>query len=68
MKILAIIGSPRRKGNTYKVVSLIEERMKALGDVEFSYLFLKDANLETMPGMLAVPLLGRVQDKIPVID
>ncbi len=50
MKILAIIGSPRRKGNTYKVVSLIEERMKALGDAEFSYLFLKDANLELYQG------------------
>lgn len=50
MKILAIMGSPRRNGNTYKIVSLIEDRMKALGDVEFSYLFLKDANLELCQG------------------
>lgn len=50
MKILAIIGSPRKKGNTYKVVSQIEEMMLALGDVEFSYLFLKDAHLEPCLG------------------
>lgn len=50
MKILAIIGSPRKKGNTYKAVTQIEERMKALGDVEFSYLFLKDAHLEQCLG------------------
>ncbi len=50
MKILAVIGSPRKKGNTYKAVSQIEEQMKALGDVEFSYLFLKDAHLEPCLG------------------
>lgn len=50
MKILAIMGSPRAKGNTYKMVSRIEERMKALGDVEFTYLFLKDVHLELCKG------------------
>lgn len=50
MKILAIIGSPRAKGNTYKTVLQIEERMKALGDVEFAYLFLKEAHLELCEG------------------
>ena len=34
MKILTIIGSPR-KGNTYKVTPQIEERMKELGNLEF---------------------------------
>jgi len=50
MKILAIIGSPRKKGNTYKAVAQIEEMMCALGDVEFSYLFLKDVSLEPCLG------------------
>jgi multimeric flavodoxin WrbA len=50
MKVLAIMGSPRAKGNRYKMVSRIEERMKALGDVEFTYLFLKDVHLELCNG------------------
>ena len=49
MKVLAIVGSPR-KGNSYKVTQQIEERMKKLGDVEFEYLFLKDAHLEPCRG------------------
>lgn len=49
MKILAIMGSPR-KGDSFEVVRLIEEKMKALGGVEFEYLFLKDAYLEMCSG------------------
>ena len=44
MRVLAIIGSPKGKGNGYRVVQQIEKRMKGLGDVEFDYLLLKDAN------------------------
>ncbi|HML05497.1 MAG TPA: NAD(P)H-dependent oxidoreductase [Methanobacterium sp.] len=50
MKILAIIGSPRNKGNTYKVTKEVEERMKQIGNVEFEYLFLKDADLKMCSG------------------
>ena len=50
MKVLAIMGSPRKKGNTYKVVQEIEQRMRELGNVEFEYLFLRDANLEPCRG------------------
>ncbi|MEX2704817.1 MAG: NAD(P)H-dependent oxidoreductase [Candidatus Freyrarchaeum guaymaensis] len=50
MRVLAIIGSPKGKGNGYRVVQQIEKRMKGLGDVEFDYLLLKDANLETCQG------------------
>lgn len=49
-KVLAIIGSPRKMGNSYKMVKRIEERMRSLGDIEFSYLFLRDANLELCRG------------------
>jgi multimeric flavodoxin WrbA len=47
MKILAVIGSPR-KGNTYKVVQLIEQKMKELGEIDFEYLFLKDIGLKVV--------------------
>jgi multimeric flavodoxin WrbA len=49
MKILTIMGSPR-KGNTYRAVRRIEENMKAMGDVEFEYLWLKDAGLAECKG------------------
>jgi multimeric flavodoxin WrbA len=51
MKILAVIGSPRKKGNTYSVVEQIRENLFALGeDINFEYLFLKDLNLQTCVG------------------
>ncbi|MEN6329034.1 MAG: NAD(P)H-dependent oxidoreductase [Methanobacteriaceae archaeon] len=49
MKILAIIGSPR-KGNSYKLTRLIEERLKNKGPIDFEYLFLKNTNLATCIG------------------
>lgn len=50
MKILTMIGSPRKKGNTYHTVKKLEEKMKKLGDYEFEYLFLKEAHLENCKG------------------
>ena len=50
MKILAVMGSPKKKGNTYKVTREVEERMKQRGNVEFEYLFLKDADLKMCSG------------------
>ncbi len=50
MKILAIIGSPRKKGNTYRIVSRIEESMKTRGEVKFDYPFLRDVHLELCQG------------------
>jgi hypothetical protein len=49
MKVIAIIGSPR-KGNTYRAIRRIEENMKTTGDVEFEYLWLKDAGLANCKG------------------
>lgn len=49
MKILVIMGSPR-KGNTYRAVKKIEGSMQSLGNVEFEYLMLKDANLSQCRG------------------
>ena len=50
MKLLAIMGSPKKKGNTYKVTREVEERMKQLGNIEFEYLFLKDTDLKMCSG------------------
>lgn len=50
MRILAIIGSPRKKSNSYALTRRVEEQMKLLGDVEFEYLWLRDANLEPCRG------------------
>ena len=50
MKILAIMGSPRKKGNTYKVTQKIEESMKQYSNVEFEYVFLKDVDIKSCLG------------------
>lgn len=51
MKILAIIGSPKGKGNSYSLTRQVERKMKEIDSgIEFEYLFLKDANLEPCRG------------------
>ncbi len=50
MKILTIIGSPKRKGNSYHAAKKLEEMMKDKGDYDFEYLFLKDTHLEACKG------------------
>jgi multimeric flavodoxin WrbA len=57
MKVLAIIGSPRR-GNTYRITQQVEDQLRSYAkhdsagevDLEFDYLFLADANLELCKG------------------
>ncbi len=66
MKILAIMGSPKGKGSGYKIVRMIEDRMKAMGNVEFSYLFLKDANLKLCTGCYTC--IAKGEDKCPLKD
>jgi multimeric flavodoxin WrbA len=51
------MGSPR-KGNTYRAVRRIEENMKAMGEVEFEYLWLKDAGLANCKGCTVCFLRG----------
>ncbi|MDO8870118.1 MAG: flavodoxin family protein [Methanobacteriaceae archaeon] len=50
MKVLAIMGSPRKRGNTYQATQELEKEMRKLGDVKFEYLFLQDAHLEMCRG------------------
>jgi len=65
MKILAIMGS-WRKGNTYRAVRRIEENMKKMGDVDFEYLFLKDAGLAACRGCTTCILKG--EQRCPLKD
>ena len=58
MKVLVILGSSRGKGNTYKIIKQLEEKIKKLGDVEFSYLFLKETNLEQCRGCFTCVIRG----------
>ena len=41
MKILAIMGSPRKR-DSYQITRVFEEKLNALEKVEFKYLFLKE--------------------------
>ena len=50
VKILAIMGSPRKNGNTYLLTRRVEEKMKQLGDMDFEYVFLKDLDLRPCLG------------------
>jgi multimeric flavodoxin WrbA len=44
MKILALQGSPRKKGNTAKVLGWVEEELKSLGH-EFESIYLNSKNI-----------------------
>ena len=66
MKIIVIMGSPKGKGSGYEIVKKIEDRMRSMGAVEFSYLFLKDANLKPCTGCYTCMAKG--EDKCPLKD
>ncbi len=73
MKVLAIIGSPK-KGNSFRITQQVENRLKSFAnsesigkiDLKFDYLFLKDANLELCKGCFAC--IPRGEDKCPLKD
>jgi multimeric flavodoxin WrbA len=66
MKIIAIMGSPKGKGSGYRIVRKIEDMMKTMGEVEFQYLFLKDANLKPCTGCYTCMATG--EDHCPLQD
>ena len=66
MKIVATMGSPKGKGSGYRIVRMIEDRMKAIGDVEFAYLFIKDANLK--PCRDCYTCMAKGEDQCPLKD
>lgn len=67
MKILAIIGSPKGKGNTYNITKKLEEEMIKLDkNVEFEYIILKDINLEPCRGCFQCLKIG--ENHCPIKD
>ena len=73
MKVLAIVGSPK-KGNSYRITQQVENHLKFFAnsdkkgkvDLEFDYLFLKDVKLELCKGCFACIPNGA--DKCPLQD
>ncbi len=66
MKVLAIMGSPRRNGTGAEVVRKIEQRLKEKGEVEIDMLHLADADLKPCRGCFSCIKLG--EDRCPYKD
>jgi multimeric flavodoxin WrbA len=64
-KILAIVGSPRRR-NTYRAVERFLEELQALGGVESEIVHLADYRLETCRGCLQC--FERGEERCPLKD
>lgn len=59
MKIIAIMGSPKGKGNTYEISKRVETSLKKLNnEIEFEYIFLKNVNLLPCKGCYQCLLKG----------
>jgi multimeric flavodoxin WrbA len=66
MKVLAIMGSPRKEGNGTKLVREIEKQMQAKGEVEFDYLHLVDQDLKMCRGCFKC--ISHGEDRCPLQD
>ncbi len=65
MKVIAIMGSPH-KGNGYNIVRKIESELKLITDIEFQYIFLKDANIKMCKGCFAC--IAKGEESCPIND
>lgn len=67
MKILAVIGSPRKAGNTFKVVEKIKHLLTDRDEaIDFEYLFLADCKLSMCVGCFNC--IAKGEDKCPLKD
>lgn len=67
MKILAVIGSPRTNGNTYKAVKQIERELNEKNDeIEFEYVQLSKSRLEPCKGCYVC--IEKGEEKCPLKD
>jgi multimeric flavodoxin WrbA len=66
LKVLAILGSPKGKGNGYKIAQKIKEHMTTQGQLEFDFLLLKDANLKLCKGCFTC--ISKGEDLCPLKD
>lgn len=58
MKILAVMGSPRKNSDTLRITQQVETRLKELGEVDFEYLTLNETPLELCKGCFVCTLKG----------
>lgn len=58
MKILAIIGSPRKQ-NTYSLVKIFEKKLTRINEIDFEYLFLTEYKIGICKGCLNCIRLGK---------
>lgn len=65
-RILAVIGSPRKRGNTYKAAQAVEEQVRGICGAGFEYLFLAEAGLELCRGCGACLTVG--EERCPLKD
>lgn len=72
MKVVALIGSQRKNGNTARIVQIIEARMRALVaarqavSIEFETIFLSDYDIRPCRGCRAC--FDRGEDRCPLKD
>ncbi len=70
MKVLAIIGSPR-KGHTYHIVQQIERWLAQDAEMQFEYVFLSQVNLEPCRGCYICQSKGElycpIKDDLPAL-
>ncbi len=67
MKIIAIMGSPRKKGNTYKTVERIKDVLLGIDNtISFDYLFLADCDIKMCKGCFGCFAKGK--DTCPLKD
>lgn len=67
IKVLAIIGSPRKSGNTYHVVEKVIKHLEQLNqEISFETIFLSECNLEMCRGCFSCFRKGR--DTCPLKD
>lgn len=67
MKIIAVIGSHKINGNTYRTVNQVERELKKKNDeIEFEYIQLNQIRLETCKGCFVC--IEKGEDKCPLKD
>lgn len=67
MRVLAVMGSPRKKGNTFQAVERVRDILLRLNkNLDFEYLFLEDCRLEMCKGCFACFAKG--ENKCPLKD
>jgi len=65
MKIVALMGSPR-KGQTDRMVLQFEKELKKLADIDFEYIYLREMNLQSCKGCAVCLEIG--EERCPLQD